>query len=88
MTTKYNPIYKDKSFPELCSLIAADWTGMSMTARPYFHAMGRAKTLLDYYGVESVASITQYFLGNSQSWRGEVARNVKGELKHRLGIKQ
>ncbi len=88
MTKQYDPVYEDKTFPQLCSMIAADWSGMAMTARPYFQAMGRMQNLSDTYGTESGKSIVLYFLSNAQSWRGEVARNVKGELKYRLGVKQ
>jgi hypothetical protein len=35
----------------------------------------------DKYGYDSARSIVNYFLANAGTWRGEVARRIKKELK-------
>jgi hypothetical protein len=39
----------------------------------------------DLYGVEDAESIVMYFLTNAETWRGPVARDIKGELRRMLG---
>jgi hypothetical protein len=35
----------------------------------------------DNYGYDSGKSVVLYFLGNAGTWRGDVAKRVKAELK-------
>jgi hypothetical protein len=35
----------------------------------------------DNYGMDTGDSIVRYFLSNAATWRGEVAKRVKNELK-------
>lgn len=50
-------------------------------AVPYLDAMGSLSSVRDNYGQADGVSIVIYFLGNATTWRGDVARRVKAELK-------
>jgi len=67
--------------------IKKDWQKMYFGAVPYWEAMSRLSNISDNYGCDSGKSIVLYFLANSQTWRGEVAKRVKAELKQLAGIK-
>ena len=54
---------------------------MYFGAVPYVNAMQSLETIDDEYGADSAKSIVLYFLSNANTWRGEVARRVKAELK-------
>jgi hypothetical protein len=41
----------------------------------------------EMYGYDTGKSVVLYFLSNATSWRGEVARRVKAELKSMAGVK-
>jgi hypothetical protein len=68
--------------------IAADWSGkgkgVSPYAKPYLDAMGYLNTVRDNYFHDTGSSVVAYFLANAGSWRGDVARRVKAELKAML----
>ena len=64
--------------------IRADWTNVYFGAVPYLDAMGRMLTVDEDYGCDPGYQIVTYFLANAQTWRGEVARNTKAELKAML----
>jgi hypothetical protein len=49
--------------------------------------MACLESVNDNYGWDSGKSIVLYFLGNASSWRGEVAREIKKELKSMVGLK-
>ena len=40
----------------------------------------------DAYGYDSGDTIVRYFLANAGTWRGETARQVKAELRRRVGL--
>jgi hypothetical protein len=61
--------------------ITADWTALHGAAQPYMDAMSELRNATDRYGVETGSDMIQGFLNNSQTWRGPVARRVKGELR-------
>lgn len=67
------------------SVIAAeirkDWKNVNYAAKPYLDAMSSLNSINDSYGMDSGKSIVLYFLSNASSWRGEVAKRVKAELK-------
>jgi hypothetical protein len=44
-------------------------------------AMSELRNASDLYGLETGSDIIRGFLINAQTWRGEVARRVKLELK-------
>lgn len=71
--------------PRLLNIIAKDirrdWVAMSPAARPYYEAMTVLVSIKDSYGMDNAKSIVLYFLANAASWRGDVARRIKAELK-------
>jgi len=69
---------------EIAHSIRADWKKVYFGAVPYLEAMGSLRSLDDDYGMDSGRSIVQYFLANASTWRGDIARQIKAELKRRL----
>jgi hypothetical protein len=53
-------------------------------AKPYVQAMGSLDSVKDYYYSDSGVSICLYALSNLTYWRGEVARQVKAEIKRHI----
>lgn len=66
---------------EIAREVRADWKTVNFAAKPYLDAMGSMLSVEDRYGMDSGKSIVLYFLSNAGSWRGDVARRVKAELK-------
>lgn len=70
---------------QIAKEIDEDWSakgnGVNYAARPYLDAMYNLNSINDNYYADSGKSIVLYFLSNAGSWRGEVARRVKAELK-------
>lgn len=66
---------------EIAAEITADWKALHGSAQPYIDAMSELRTADQRYGLETAPDIIQGFLNNAQTWRGEVARRVKLELK-------
>ena len=64
--------------------ISFNWSNVNFAAKPYLDAMGDLSSVTDRYGADSASSIVRYFLANAGSWRGDVARRVKAELKSML----
>lgn len=69
---------------EIASEIKKDWKKVNYAARPYLWAMGGFNTIDDTFGYDSAHSVVLYFLSNASSWRGDVAKRVKAELKAHL----
>jgi hypothetical protein len=61
--------------------IAVDWTAIHGAAQPYIDAMNELRLATDRFGLETGSDMIQGFLNNAQTWRGEVARRIKGELQ-------
>lgn len=61
--------------------VRRDWKKVNYAAAPYLDAMGCLSSISDSYGMDSARSIVSYFLANATSWRGEVAKQIKAELK-------
>lgn len=61
--------------------IRKDWKQVYFGAKPYLDAMSSLDSINDPYGMDSGKSIVLYFLCNASTWRGEVAKRVKLELK-------
>lgn len=61
--------------------IAKDWKKPYFGAVPYINAMRTLGSVDDRHGQDSAAEIIDRFLCNATSWRGEVARRIKAELK-------
>lgn len=66
---------------EIAREIRRDWKKVNFAAEPYLSAMSTLNSIQDSYGLDSGKSIVLYFLANASSWRGEVAKRVKAELK-------
>jgi hypothetical protein len=73
-----------RTLSEIASEIKRDWKQVNYAARPYLWAMGSFNTVDDTFGHDSARSVVFYFLSNASSWRGEVAKRVKAELKAHL----
>ena len=69
---------------EIAEDIRKDWKNVYFGALPYLEVMHSLKSIEDSYYQESARSIVNYFLANAQTWRGEVARAIKQELKAML----
>jgi len=69
---------------QIASLIRNDWKNVYFGAVPYLEALSTLTSIKDNYICDSGSSIVAYFLANSQTWRGSVAKEVKAELKKRL----
>jgi hypothetical protein len=68
----------------LARMCKTDWRNPYFGAKPYLDAMLTLDKVTDDYGMDSGKSIVTYFLGNAQTWRGDVARIVKAELNKRI----
>ena len=66
---------------EIAQEIKTDWKKVSPYAKPYLDAMLTLDSIDDSYYLDDAKSIILYFLANAASWRGEVARRIKKELK-------
>ena len=73
-----------RTLSEIASEIKRDWKQINYAARPYLWAMGSFSTVNDTFGHDSARSVVLYFLSNASSWRGDVAKRVKAELKAHL----
>lgn len=74
---------------DIAFLIRKNWkatskNGVYFAAVPYLEAMASMVSVNDKYGCDDGKSMIIYFLGNATSWRGEVAKAVKAELKRRI----
>ena len=72
---------------EIAREIEKDWKRPYFGAVPYLEAMGYRNSIEDNFIEDSGKSVVLYFLANANTWRGEVARRVKTELKSMAGIK-
>lgn len=61
--------------------IRREWHKPSYSAKPYIEAMLHLSTIDDRYYFDSARTVILYFLSNARTWRGDVARRVKKELK-------
>lgn len=81
-TTNARPLY------EIALEVRKDWGAKTyFGAKPYISAMSSLDKVTDSYGMDSADSIIRYFLSNASTWRGEVAKRVKAELKAMIGLK-
>jgi hypothetical protein len=73
----------------LCKIareVRKDWANINYAAEPYLRAMQSLNSINEDYGHESARTIVLSFLGNARSWRGDVAKAVKAELKSMLEV--
>ena len=74
---------EDKSLSEISAIIRADWKKVNYAAKPYLEAMQSLHGVKSSFGYDTGKSIVLDFLSNASSWRGDVAKAVKLELKNR-----
>jgi hypothetical protein len=80
-TTEVRPLYV------IAKEIRKDWTKMYFGAVPYWEAMTELNSIKDMFYYDTAETIVLYFLGNAQTWKGEVAKRIKLELKAMLKAK-
>jgi hypothetical protein len=66
---------------EIASDIRKDWKPVNYAAKPYLEAMAQLSSVNDRYYFEDGKTQVIYFLSNASTWRGEVAKAIKVELK-------
>jgi hypothetical protein len=69
---------------DIATEIENNWEKVNYAARPYLDAMHQITGFGDKYYHESCETVILYFLANAGTWRGEVARRIKAELRTRL----
>ena len=69
---------------EIAQEIRKDWKNVYFGAVPYLEAMESIRFIDDMYRLDTAKSVVLYFLSNAKTWRGDVARRVKKELKSML----
>jgi len=75
---------KKRSLSDIADEISTDWKPMHFTAKPFVQAMSCLESLDEKYGMDTARDIVVRFLCNASTWRGKVARAVKGELNQML----
>lgn len=79
---------KTKALNEIADVIYMDHRAqgkrVAIPAAPYVSAMQSLGSVNDNYGADDGRSIVAYALCNLSTWRGDVARLVKAELKRRI----
>ena len=76
--------YKNFKIYEIAQVIRKDWVKMSPYAKHYVDAMHCIKNIDEMHVADRASSVVNYFLANAQSWRGDIAREVKKELNSRI----
>ncbi len=71
-----------KTVSQVAREIKKNWSKPYFGAIPYLNAM-----LTENYGYDGEKSIVLYFLSNASTYRGELAKQHKKELKQIVGIK-
>ena len=66
---------------EVARDIKHHWQSPYFGAVPYLQAMLQLEHVTDMYGMDDARGIILYFLSNANTFRGEVARRLKQELK-------
>jgi len=73
---------KPKTVYQIALEIKKNWNKPYFGAVPYLDAMLRSD-----YGFDSEKTIVLYFLSNASTYRGEIAKEHKKQLKEIVGIK-
>ena len=67
---------------EIAKEIRENWgSKIYFGAKPYLSAMLSLDKITDKYMFDDASTIVRYFLANASTWRGEVAKRIKAELK-------
>ena len=72
---QHRPLY------EIAHDIQDSWHNVNYAALPYLEVMSELDKITDNYYLDSAKSVVLYFLSNATSWRGDIARAIKAELK-------
>ena len=73
-----------RSLATIAREIRNNWTKPYFGAVPYLDAMHHLDTMRDKYYYDDAQSVVLYFLANAGTWKGDVARRIKAELKTML----
>ena len=68
----------------IATQIQSDWKNVNYAAKPYLQAMFSLNSMQDNYYQDDAQSVVRYFLANAGTWRGDVAKTIKAELKAML----
>ena len=71
-----------KTVSQIAREIKKNWEKPYFGAIPYLNAMLRSD-----YGFDGEKSVVLYFLSNASSYRGEIAKQHKKDLKELIGVK-
>ena len=74
---------ENKTIAEIAAIIRRDRKKVNFAAKPYLNAMDCLSDINHQIGFDSGKSVVLYFLSNASTWRGEIAKAVKLELKNR-----
>jgi hypothetical protein len=74
----------DMKIDQIAVIIRHEWKNVNYAAVPYLSAMECLESVDDNYCHDSGRSIVGRFLCNASAWRGELARDIKNELKNRI----
>lgn len=66
---------------EIAREILEDWKNISLHAKPHVEDMLRLRSIDDRFGADTAYDVVTYFLANADTWRGEIARRIKKELR-------
>lgn len=82
MTIK--PVTTLRTISAIARDIRKAWPKVYFGAVPYLQAMASLETIHSRYGMEDGKSIVLYFLSNASTFRGDIAKTLKAELKQHL----
>ena len=68
---------------EIAEVIDANWAKINFAAAPFVSAMYSLASISDNYYADTGLYVVSYFLSNAGTWKGDVAKLVKAELKAR-----
>jgi hypothetical protein len=72
------------SLSQIAREIRTHWKVINFAAAPSLSAMACLSSVDENYEQDSGKSIVNYFLCNAQSFRGDVAKIIKKELRRRV----
>ena len=74
------------SVSKIADVILSNWKRkIDPSAFPYVQAMLQIEKIDDQYGNETGRDVVLGFLTNAQKWKGDIARQIKKELRKRAG---
>lgn len=78
-----------RNLSQIAKDIQNNWKNVYYGAKPYLQAMAKINSPEPNapYLLEDARTQVMYFLANATTWRGEVARTIKKELKTQYNIR-